>query len=140
MTKKSILSALTEYRFGLTVREIVTATGLAVGVISAELFRLESEGKVSQRTVGRDVVWSTTTPPATAPAGAQPPQRVERVTKASCKTTQETPPSSPAQAESLPPISGHLHLDLKEGAVRVPFSDVNTLRDFVNDLATRSPQ
>lgn len=137
MAKKSILSVLAAYRFGLTVREIATASGQPRAAIHVELLRLESEGHVSQRMVGHDVVWFASSS-APAPAVAQPPQRVERTAKTSRKTAPRIATSSPAQAESLHPISGHLHLDLPEGAVTVPFSDVIALRDFVNDLATRS--
>lgn len=122
MTKvQTVSQALAGSRYGISVRELASLTGLDDVEVSALLLRLEGAGHAARRTVGRDIVWKAT---ASVPGFFNVPYR---------------DPGS-ATLLSLPPIAGHLHLDLADGAVRLVFNDLRTLRDFINDLTTRSLQ
>lgn len=114
MTKVQTVShVLAGSRYGISVRELANLTGIDDAEVSALLLQLEDTGHAARRTVGRDIVW---------------------------KATAAAPGFLSATLLSLPPIAGHLHFDLADGAVRLVFNDLRTLRDFINDLTTRSIQ
>lgn len=126
MTKvQTVSQALAGSRFGLSAHEIADLTGLDACEVSAVLLRLEGDGQAVKRAVGRDIVWSAVAAPKLHVASHEEAQ---------------SSPAAPPQATLLPPIAGHLHLDLADGAVRLAFPDLRTLRDFINDLTTRSIQ
>lgn len=122
MTKvQTVSQALAGSRYGISVRELASLTGIDDAEVSALLLQLEGAGHTVRRTVGRDIVWKAT---------AALPGFFDVLYREHGSTT----------LFSLPPIAGHLHLDLADGAVRLVFNDLRTLRDFINDLTTRSLQ